>query len=97
MIELTGVDPFTYRYETWKVNLMVDQVTHVKEYTGRESNKCGSIIMLANGQSLYVVERIDAVERKIRAYAEDAQKARFEAWFDERLEQRLRELIVAQN
>lgn len=77
MIEFTEFDPYSHRIEDWKTMVMLDQVTHVQETEDR--GRKFTTIIFANGKHITVRETIDVVERRIRAYAEAAQKERIAA------------------
>lgn len=64
MIEFTGVDPYTYRFETWLVAVLLEHVSHVTEYTGRET-KCGAIIHMMNGTKVYVAESYAQAKKRL--------------------------------
>lgn len=77
MIEFTEFDPYSHRIEDWKTLVMLDQVTHVREVEDR--GRVFTQICFYFDKRISVRETLAEVERRIRAYAETAQKERIAA------------------
>lgn len=91
MIELTEFDPYSNVIQDWKTMVMLDQVTHVRETEDR--GRKFTTIVFANGKSITVRETISVVERRIRAYAETAQKERIAALVADEIAKQLPEMV----
>lgn len=74
MIELTQTDPHSHRIESQRVYVMLDQITHVSEYSSR--GRTYGLVHLTNGQQIIVYESVDTISERIRDYAETAQRER---------------------
>lgn len=72
--------------------VLLDHVSHVQEFVGRDSNRCHAIVHLIDGKKLYVTESVEEVAKRIRKVAEDDQRERMRAWIKEEVEKLLPEM-----